>query len=610
VTDKEYYLTGNTPAAQIINGDWRPSRTVSCIDPARKEYVAESDIFKKKSMVLAFCQVNFPNVVWQTEATLYRPQAKQTDDFNCGIFACVNASCISLGRELPQLNITDFQTVRNWLAYIMYEQGQKRQARALSKNKRQKQDEDAAASGKGGGGGNQSKPDAKHTATDGVKHTALSDRSGGGPRSEVLSFGQKSDRSGGHEREFYFGARNLKSDKHKTDELKNAPSSGRRQRGFSFGPSSSGGDGREFSFGTLLPVQLLTLVVCNPDDLCEDFGVVEELRRVHMPYATTLADALLKVSPNSKPGLGAPRQLPRMHWLKKSLDKRGQAPSSKWVLVNDEVWQQLLTVSNSANYTGQVLHVEYVKLAPVGAISSSASGGDKAPSAREAADSSAAGGDEAYSHASRDLALAEGRIANDDPKKHSEHEVLPAGWHNCTGCGAPMNAVWRTCPNCHTNNPPFSFGGSSHNNNTDAQKKVPSSHRSSDRLGEGRRGASSKSDKHTPQTTDDAGGRERDASSHRSQSPRRAAKAQSWDAVGAILRSTAGGDEARSGDKHHPRARQSPPRVDASQSPPRRSPSQSDSSSRRRNDHDFIRERHQPQERGRGDERLHECNHS
>ena len=172
--------------------------------------------------------------------------------------------------------------------------------------------------------------------------------------------------------------------------------------------------------------------------------------RVSMPYATTLDEALLKVSSAAR------RQLPTMLWLKNSLDKRGQEPSSEWVLVNDEEWKQLQTVSNSDNYSKQVLHVEYVKLVPFAAISSSAAGGDAARSAREAADPiagaggrgeaeqgfrifgnkrdassrssqsprCAAGGDEAHSHASRDLALAEGRMANDDQRKAQSWDAV------------------------------------------------------------------------------------------------------------------------------------------------------------------------------------------
>ncbi len=54
----------------------------------------------------------------------YGDQTRQLDGVNCGIFACVNASCIALGRRLPALSDDDFRTVRTWLANIMYESGQ------------------------------------------------------------------------------------------------------------------------------------------------------------------------------------------------------------------------------------------------------------------------------------------------------------------------------------------------------------------------------------------------------------------------------------------------------------------------------------------------------
>ena len=74
--------------------------------------------------MLKFCSLQFPNVRWELQNAPYAKQEKQDDACNCGIFACVNVSCIALDRLLPAMTTRDFRTVRTWLATIMYKQNE------------------------------------------------------------------------------------------------------------------------------------------------------------------------------------------------------------------------------------------------------------------------------------------------------------------------------------------------------------------------------------------------------------------------------------------------------------------------------------------------------
>jgi len=190
VRDKEYYLAGNKENERFYPFGFRPGGTVSCIDPSRQEFVEKTKARNARHTALEFCRTHLPNVFWEIEDAFYRKQEKQKDDWNCGIFACVNASCISLGRPLPALTTTDFRTVRTWMAYIMYENGQARKLSAHKKHNKHSvalmqgakaNDQSDSRSGSGGAaarhqvaGGGSDAEDKKDVKTDNVSENETS----------------------------------------------------------------------------------------------------------------------------------------------------------------------------------------------------------------------------------------------------------------------------------------------------------------------------------------------------------------------------------------------------------------------------------------------------
>jgi hypothetical protein len=164
--DPEYYMDGNT----YIDGNTtrkakslsdRPIGTVTCIDPCRQENEVGSEARSLKRKLTRFCNQRFPNVKWEIKDADYGKQTRQKDSWNCGIFACVNASCIGKERPLRALTERDFRIVRTCLANIMYKSGQDH----LSELK------------------NKAAEEANHRASAGTAHNAIKaggDGSGGG----------------------------------------------------------------------------------------------------------------------------------------------------------------------------------------------------------------------------------------------------------------------------------------------------------------------------------------------------------------------------------------------------------------------------------------------